>query len=150
MFFYRILSFLLCINSYNSFFTGIIYRKPINFLKMGCDYYIEKNLYIYYKDNSIGYINIKKNRGYFYEIHRDMTIDLSLYNSSVEARNRLKEYHLEPKEMPCLIYSHGNFTNKDLSKKYKMILEYEMMNHDYKTWDDINHIVVIEERYKRD
>jgi len=117
---------------------------------MGCDYYIEKNLYIYYKDNSIGYINLKKDRGYFYEIHHDMTVDLSLYNSSVEVRNILKKYHLEPKEMPCLIYSHGNFTNKDLSKKYKMILEYEMMNHDYKTWDDINHIVVIEERYKRD
>ena len=150
MFFYRILSFILFINSYNSFFTGIMYRKPMNCLKMGCDYYIEKNLYIYYKDNSIDSLSLKKNKGYFYEISHDMDFDLSLYNSSDEVRKILKEYHLEPKEMPYLIYSNNTFTNDELSKKYKMILEYEMMNHDYKTWDDIKHIVVMEERYKRD
>ncbi len=79
-----------------------------------------------------------------------MDIDLSLEGPSDEVSKILKEYHLKPKEMPCLIYSHGNFTNEELSKRYKMIVEHEMMNNDYMTWDDIKDIVVMEERYKRD
>ena len=149
MFFYGIFSFLLFINSYESFHL-INYRKPMNKLNMGCDYYIEKNLYIYYKDNSIHSLNIKKDKGYFYEIHHDMSIDLSLYNSSEEVIKILKEHHLEPREIPSLIYSNNNFINDNVSKKYKMMLEYEMMNHDCKTWDDIKHVVVMEERYQRD
>jgi len=142
-------SFLLFINSYESFHL-INYRKPMNKLNMGCYYYIEKNLYIYYKDNSIHSLNIKKDRGYYYDITDDMDIYLSLDDPSEQVRQRLKEYHLESVEMPCLIYSNGNFTNDDVSEKYKMILEYEMMNNDYRTWDDIKDIVVMEERYKRD
>jgi hypothetical protein len=122
----------------------------MNKLNMGCYYYIEKNLYIYYKDNSIHSLNIKKDRGYYYDITDDMDIYLSLDDPSEQVRQRLKEYHLESVEMPCLIYSNGNFTNDDVSEKYKMILEYEMMNNDYRTWDDIKDIVVMEERYKRD
>jgi hypothetical protein len=110
---------------------------------------IEKNLYIYYKDNSIHSLNIKKDRGYYYEITDDM-VDIDFDAPSEQVRQRLKEYHLEPVEMPCLIYSNNNFINDNVSNKYKMILEYEMMNHDYKTWDDIKNIVVMEERYKRD
>jgi 3-dehydroquinate dehydratase len=116
---------------------------------MGCDYYIEKNLYIYYIDNSINYINLKKDRGYYYEITDDM-VDIDFDAPSEQVRQRLKERHLEPVEMPCLIYSNHNFINDNVSNKYKMILEYEMMNHDYKTWDDIKNIVVMEERYERD
>ena len=149
MFFYGMFSFLLFINSYESFHL-INYRKPMNKLNMGCYYYIEKNLYIYYKDNSIHSLNIKKDRGYYYDITDDMDIYLSLDDPSEQVRQRLKEYHLESVEMPCLIYSNGNFTNDDVSEKYKMILEYEMMNNDYRTWDDIKDIVVMEERYKRD
>jgi hypothetical protein len=156
MFFYKVLSVLfftftpiisfhISNNNYKNYKNN--YKNTLN---MGCDYYIEKNLYIYYKDNTINYINLKKDKGYFYEIHYDMGFDLSLYKSSEEAKRILKEYHLKPAEMPLLIYSDDKFTNVDLSKKYKSTVDYEIRIHDYKTWDDIKSIVLMEERYERD
>jgi len=30
------------------------------------------------------------------------------------------------------------------------MLHYEMLNHDYKTWNDIDKIVIVENRFERD
>lgn len=150
MFFYGILSFLLFINSYDSLFIGINKYKPMNKLVMGYDYYVEKNLYIYYKDNSIQSLNVKKDKRYYYELDRDRELNISSTDSCNEIREKLKKYHLEYVEPPVLVYSNNSFTNAELSKRYKMILEYEMTNHDYKKWDDIKDVVLMEERYQRE
>jgi len=120
---------------------------------MGCDYYIEQNLWINYNDESRSYINLHRERGYYYDIH-DEDFDnglLSNYEDTSDSlREKLKTYHLKPRTEPFTIYANHTFTNVEYSHKYGEMLEFEMINHDYKTWHDINEIVVVEERFQRD
>jgi hypothetical protein len=114
-------------------------------MAMGCDYYIEQNLWIKYTDESINYINLHRESGYYYDIGDDDDLWVN-----VEDREKLKEYHLRPKTKPSVIYANHTFTNADYLHKYSAMLHFEMLNHDYKTWDDIDEIVVVEERFQRD
>ena len=156
------ITFLYFIGLSNSFnfikLNSRIYKSNIY---MGCDYYIEQNLYIHYNDNSVEYINVQRERAYYTDMRDDLNIinedDLSLqktdyteiYNNLKLEWDKIKQAHLEPKEPPLLIYINHTFINEYLSNKYSHRLEFEMINNDYKTWDDINKIILLEERYER-
>jgi hypothetical protein len=114
---------------------------------MGYDYYIERNLHIYYNDNSHNYITLNKDRGYYSDENDDFIIIARNENSNKSKWEKTREYYLTPREVPFLIYSNNSFINIYVSNQYKTLLESEMIN---KTWNDIKEIVILEERYERD
>ena len=60
------------LNLYNSFILKNYVNNRINKIYMGCDYYIDKNLYIYDKsDTVLSYINLEKQKCYFWEYDDD-------------------------------------------------------------------------------
>ena len=150
----QIFSFLFFAHLYNSFKNGRHFTlgHSDHRIKMGCDYYIEQNLWINYNDKSRSYINLHRERGYYYDI-RDEDFDNGLLanyrDTSDSLLEKLKKYHLRPKTEPFVIYANHTFTNVEYSHKYQAMLEFEMINHDYKTWDDIKEIVIVEERFQR-
>lgn len=117
---------------------------------MGCDYYIEQRLYINYNNNTSYCINLDRKRGYYTDtdIYDDFIENIKIENSNLTKCEKNKKYHLTPKVIP--IYSNHTFTNIYVLNQYKTILEFKMINNDYKTLDDINNIVMLEERYERD
>jgi hypothetical protein len=144
--------FLLCI--YNSFvesfnIKGHCWHKNKKIM-MGCDYYIEHNLWIHYKNKCISYVNLYRERGYYYDYFDDDGLLIDCDNESDSLREKLKRYHLRPRTEPITIYANNTFINAEYSQKYNAILEFEIINHDYKTWDDINEIILCEERTERD
>ena len=57
------------LNLYNSFILKNYVNNRINKIYMGCDYYIDKNLYIYDKsDTVLSYINLEKQKCYFWDM----------------------------------------------------------------------------------
>ena len=153
MVFFRIFSFLFFVNSFvNSFKFVNHFSSKLNTklnIYMGCDYYIEHNLCIYYNDNTSNSINLNRERGYYTD-YDDFIMSIRDETSGMSEWKKMKQYHLTPKAVPFLIYENHSFVNIYVSDKYKAMLEYEMINHDYKTWDDIKDIVLQEERYERD
>jgi len=187
MIFFKIFSFLLFVNLYNSFKnTNMNYKllknsihpsrrndfsrnlsirelnklvKSItessfqhyksNKIFMGCDYYILQNLYIYYNDHSFHYINLHRDRGYYSQIFDDFIMNTISKDDSISKWKKIKNFHLEPRAVPFLIYNNNSFNNIYLSNKYKEIIDFQINNNN-KTWDDIKEIVIIEERPERD
>ena len=163
MSFLMMITFLYFIELSNSF--NFIKYKLNSRIYMGCDYYIEQNLYIHYNDDSVEYINFQRERAWYTDIRDDLniineddydeytnlhTVDYTkIYNDLKLEWKKIKQAHLEPKEVPLLIYSNHTFINEYLSNKYKHRLEFEMINNDYKTWNDIEKIILLEERYER-
>lgn len=101
---------------------------------MGCDYYIDKNLYIYYKNNSnITFILLEHDQGYFYDKDDD--------------DDDYKE-QLKPRMKPVSIYLNDAFCKPHFEEKYKsLILQHLPID---KVWKDIFKIVKKESRYERD
>lgn len=151
MIFFKFLYFLFFINVNNSFklINHFNYRLNNKVLYMGCDYYIENNLCIYYNDNSKKYINLNRERGY-YSDYSDFIMSVRDKVNNMSSWEKMKQYHLTPKAIPFLIYTNYSFTNMYLSNKYKEMIDFEIINNDYKSWDDIKEIVIEEERYERD
>jgi len=150
MIFFQILSFLFFMNLCNSFkFINDMNHKTYNKLSMGCDYYIEHNLFIYYNDNTSSCINFNRQRGYYSDFD-NFIMDIKSQDTKMSKWEKMKQYHLTPREIPYLIYSNHSFTNIYVSKQYKEMLEFEIINKDYKTWDDVTEVVILEERYERD
>jgi hypothetical protein len=119
---------------------------------MGCDYYIETNLCIYYNDNMRSHINLNRERGY-YSDYDSIIMSIRDKANIMSEYKKMKEYHLTPQAVPFLIYTNNSFINEYLLRKYKGIVEFEIENNDYndyKTWDDVKDIVILEERYERD
>ena len=119
---------------------------------MGCDYYIETNLCIFYKDNTSNYVNLIRDRGYFTDCDdfiMNMEQRVSLKNNKMTEWEKIKQFHLLPRTLPIIIYTNHSFTNNYLLNEYKEIIEFEMTNNDYTTWDDIKEIVILEERYEQ-
>jgi hypothetical protein len=117
----------------------------INIFIMGCDYYIEKDLVIYYNDNNyISSINLSSERGYFYDINYDEDEEdyEKKYNESINKQ-------LKPSMTPIIIYIDNNFNNESLEKKYKKIIEDELKK-DNKKWESIKKIMKEEHRYERE
>lgn len=147
------LLFLFFINVNNSFkIINYIHRKSHNTLFMWCDYYIEKRLYINYNDNSSYCINLHRERAYYCDtdFYNVFNMDTNIENSNLTEWEKIKKYHLTPKSNPIVIYTNHTFTDTDVSNQYKGILEFEMTNIHYKTWNDIKDILVLEKRYERD
>jgi len=134
------------INLCNSFSLNkknidIFSSRPKLKFKMGCDYYIDKSLYIYnYKDNLLSYINLEKIKGYYwYDIDEDdPDYDFEAY----------EEETLKPSMEPILIYINNTFSKLSFKQKYEKLIEYELKICN-KTWEDVNKIIKKEERYKR-
>jgi len=127
-------SFSLNIN--NRFFSR--YKLKLN---MGCDYYIDKSLYILdYNDKILSFIELEKNRGYYwYDKDEDEPdYDFELY----------KKYILEPSFEPIIIYTNNSFINLSFEKKYEKLIDYELKICN-KKWDDVNKVIKKEERYER-
>lgn len=143
----QILKYLLLfffINSCNSFSLNINNRFFSRYkvkLNMGCDYYIDKSLYILgYNDNIISFIQLEKSRGYYwyYKDEDELDYDFEAYRKNI----------LEPSFEPIIIYTNNSFTKLSFEKKYEKLIDYELKICD-KTWEDINKVMKKEERYER-
>lgn len=111
---------------------------------MGCDYYIQKYLYIHYKDKSKDYISLSTDRGYFY-----FSSDLDEDDPDFEIKNNeLIRLQLKPRMKPIIIYQDNEFLSNFLENKYKFIVEQKMKNGKY--WIDIEKIIKKENRYERE
>lgn len=108
---------------------------------MGCDYYIRKDLVIYFNDN-ISYINLSHEIRYFHELNFDT--DEEDYEKKYDDINE----QLKPDMKPITIYIDNNFTNESLEKKYKNIIE-DKLKRCNKTWQYIRKIMKEESRYER-
>jgi hypothetical protein len=112
---------------------------------MGCDYYIDKDLNIYDHNNIIfSYINLEHERGYYW-FSSLLDEDEDGYD------NELSQYikdKLEPNKKPILIYSNSTFVKLSYENKYKKLIEDELKL-DKKTWNDVNKIIKVENRYER-
>jgi hypothetical protein len=126
---------------------------------MSCDFFIDKNLYIHYKnDNNFSFINLERIKEYYYDITYE---DYHEYDYETYEKNfftfedndyekrckKLIEYQLKPKMKPIVIYNKGRFNKFIFEKKYKKKIEYEIKIRN-KEWDDIKKIMKIEERYE--
>ena len=117
-------------------------------LNMGCDYYIDKDLQIYdYNDIMISDINLEHNKGYYWLI---LDEDEDGYNTEMQSyiSQALISQALEPVMEPITIYSNNTFHKLSFENKYKKIIE-DDLHFNNKTWNDVNKIIKIENRYER-
>ena len=110
---------------------------------MGCDYYIEKGLRIYYNDNNYLYVELDINRRYYNYQYDEDEED---YEKKVNAY--IKDI-LTPLMEPIIIYNNNKFNTSILETKYKFIVENEIHNYG-KLWCEITKIIKVELRYERD
>ena len=114
----------------------LVNRKFNHGICMGCDYYIETTLWIHY-DKGFGYVILSKDKGY--------------YNNISKITDKiLKNYHLEPKTKPIVIYENNTFINESVLNKYKSLLDKEIIQNDDKKWHHVKKIVMAEHRYERE
>lgn len=138
-------SFYLLNNKYcknvNSFLKEFKYNK----INMGCDYYIDKDLYIYdYDENVFTKVNLEHNKGYF-SYYSFLDEDEEGYE------NEYKEYVksiLEPSMDPILIYNNNSFTKLAFEIKYEKLIDYHLQICNV-SWNDVLKIVKVENRYER-
>jgi hypothetical protein len=82
---------------------------------MGCDYYIDKTLYIYYNnDISLSYINLEHDRGYYLNYFlSDEDID--------EDYDKYRKRILELSMKPIIIFINNTFSKLSFEKNYKKL-----------------------------
>jgi hypothetical protein len=113
---------------------------------MDCNYYIDKDLDIYDYNNTIfSYINLPLKNGYYWFTSM-LDEDDDGYD---EEHTKYIENLLEQNMKPILIYSNNSFNKLSFEKKYKEIIEDEIILFN-KTWNDISNVIKIEHRYGRD
>lgn len=111
---------------------------------MGCDYYMDKDLYIYFHNtHRYIFINLEHNRRYFYEINIDS--DDEDYEKKQEES---ETEQLMPSMKPILIFMNDTFSKPIFEEKYKELILQNLPKD--KTWEDILKIVKKESRYERD
>ena len=124
----------------NKNFPNLILLQSNLKLNMGCDYYIDKDLYIYdYKNQLISYINLE-HIGQYYTYY-DLDDDDDDYE---EYTKKL----LKPFMKPIIIFTNNTFNKSSFEKKYRKLIDNEL-NINNKTWLDVNKIIKKEERYER-
>ncbi len=127
------------------YFPNFFSQNCIYKLNMGCDYYIDKDLHIYDYDNKMfSSINLEHERGYYWFIS---ALDEDEDGYDTELTQYIKKT-LEPNMKPIVIYSNNTFYKPSFENKYKIIIENELMIFN-KTWNDVNKILKIENRYER-
>jgi hypothetical protein len=110
-------------------------------LNMGCDYYINKSLYIYdFNNKLLSNINLEHSIGY-YSYFKDEDEEDYDYN---EYKKKILKLNMKP----IVIYINNTFSKSFFEEKYKKIIDYEL-NIKNKKWNDINKILKKEERYER-
>jgi len=150
MFFLKSLLFLFFINLHSSFkMISYVNRKSNDKLFMGCDYYIDHRLCIFYNDSSCYCINLKRERGYYTD-YDDFIMNINPQYSHLTEGEKIQQHHLTSKTSPVIVYTNSSYVNEYVAYKYKAMLEFEMMHNDYNVWDDIKEIVIVEERYERE
>lgn len=108
---------------------------------MGCDYYIDKNLYILdYHEQIISFINLEKSRGYYWYNEDEDSLDYDF--------NNYRQNILEPSMNPIILYINNAFCKPSFEIKYKELINNELILYN-KSWEDINKIIKKEERYER-
>jgi len=149
---------LLCfVNLCNSFtitnkkkYHNFISHDYIYQLKMGCDYYIDKDLHIYDNNNIIfSHINLEHERGYYW-FGSLLDEDEDGYDNELSEyiKNILEPNILEPNMKPIIIYDNNTFIKLSYENKYKKLIEDDLKLYK-KTWNDVNKIVKVENRYER-
>jgi len=122
-----------------------IYINSIFYIyEMGCDYYIDKDLILFFHNDFRRNINLEQDRGYFYEINIDS--DEEDYERKQEESVKKQ---LTPQMKPILIYENNQFSKPVYEEKYKDLILHYLSKWD-KTWTDIQKIVKSESRYERD
>jgi len=139
--------FFFLINLCNSFIVNknnnnmILSRYSNLKLNMGCDYYINKSLYIYdFNNKLLSNINLEHSIGY-YSYFKDEDEEDYDYN---EYKKKILKLNMKP----IVIYINNTFSKSFFEEKYKKIIDYEL-NIKNKKWNDINKILKKEERYER-
>lgn len=102
---------------------------------IGCDYYIEKRLCIFYNDNSYYCMNLQRERGYY-----------DFMDSNLTQPEKIQKY-LTPNSTQT-VYTNHKYINVHEENKYQAMVEYEMIHMD-KNWDNVKNITVYEMRYER-
>ena len=124
---------------YHNFISYNIYQ-----LKMGCDYYIDKDLHVYDHNNIIfSYINLEHERGYYW-------FGSLLDEDGDGYDNELSQYiknTLEPNMKPIIIYNNNTFVKLSYENKYKKLIEDDLRLYK-KTWNNVNKIIKVENRYE--
>lgn len=111
---------------------------------MGCDYYIIKELCIYYlHTKNISYITLSSDNGYFY--YPDLDEDHENYEKEYD---KIIKNQLKPSMNPILVYKDNNFINTNLENKYKKLIEENFINK--YTWNEVDKIIKVESRYERE
>jgi hypothetical protein len=112
---------------------------------MGCDYYIDKDLQIYYYDDGeVSYINLEREKSYYWFIS---TLDEDEDGYDDEFAEYIKQT-LEPSMKPIVIYSNNTFHKLSFENKYKQMIECDI-NRFNKTLNDVEKIIKVENRYQR-
>jgi len=118
-----------------------IRRIPGRSFKMSADYYVEKNLYVYYNnDRAYSIINLSRENGYLYNVYDENVTD---YHKKMDDYVKLK---LKPDFEPIDIYSDSVFKNTLYERKYRNFIQSEL-NAEYKEWKDVDKVNKVEDRY---
>ena len=125
----------------NNFRISNNYNKQLN---MHCDYYIDKDLVIADHNNVIfSYINLEHDGCYYYF---NLLLDEDEDDYPIERDKYIKEA-LTPGMQPITIYANHAFTKSLFEKKYKQLIENNLFSIN-KSWNDVNKILKVENRYK--
>ena len=117
---------------------------------MGCDYYIVKELEIYFTYSIFPQIRVEleRNNGYF---NFNIDSDDPKYE---ELEEEYIDNMLRPSIKPIVIYNIDKFINNKYEIKYKDMIDdrlklYNKQNEHKKEWNDIRKITKVERRYER-
>lgn len=110
---------------------------------MGCDYYITKQIVIYFDDVTPIWITLETIEGYYYWSYDE---DAEDYEEKVKAYIKRT---LTSSMEPIVIYENGSFKKPELETKYKTLIENEIKEIG-KQWTEIVRIKKEELRYERE
>jgi hypothetical protein len=102
--------------------------KPLNYIKMSCDFYVYKKLRIYYNDEPF---------------HSDIEIS---YECCKYTDNNQEKRILLMK--PIIMYINNSYTSVSLENKYSKIIE-EKINNDMRTFNNVTKIIKYEQRIEK-
>lgn len=131
---------------HTKYFPTFFARKPYSYqLNMGCDYYIDKELQVYYHNETIfSYIILEREKGYYMF---GSTFDEDEDGYELQVAQYIK-HELEPRMKPILIYENHTFQKESFERKYTQMIERDLHSSN-KTWSNVDKILKIENRHER-
>jgi hypothetical protein len=110
---------------------------------MACDYYIFKDLQIYYNDVDYVEIELERLGGYYDDEPKDEDEDKEDYEKRIKEHIK---YILISKMKPILIYDNNIFVKPCFEAKYKSMIENMIKNLYDKKWSRVTKIIKVENR----